>query len=66
MIIFALHSRTYHQFFFTLLIRVESIDGSAEVGKDYVAVNEILTFEPNELDKQVNSVSVNVYFLVIK
>lgn len=38
-----------------LLRRVESIDGSAEVGKDYVAVNETLIFEPNELDKQVNT-----------
>lgn len=37
----------------TVKVKVESIDGSAEVGKDYVAVNEILTFEPNELDKQV-------------
>lgn len=34
-------------------VKVESIDGSAEVGKDYVAVNETLIFEPNELDKQV-------------
>lgn len=37
----------------TVKVKVESIDGSAEVGKDYVAVNETLIFEPNELDKQV-------------
>ena len=35
--------------------RVETIDGSAVVDEDYVAVNEILTFEPNEREKEVRS-----------
>ena len=33
--------------------RVETIDGSAVEGEDYHAVNEILTFEPNEKEKEV-------------
>ena len=33
--------------------RVETIDGSANEGEDYIAVNEILTFEPYETEKEV-------------
>merc|ERR1711902_206445 len=31
----------------------ESIDGSAVEGEDYQAVNEVLTFEPNETEKEI-------------
>jgi solute carrier family 8 (sodium/calcium exchanger) len=34
-------------------VRVETIDGSAVEGEDYHAVNEILTFEPNEKEKEI-------------
>ena len=34
--------------------RVETIDGSAVEGEDYEPVNEILTFEPREREKEVN------------
>ena len=33
--------------------RVETIDGSANEGEDYIAVNEVLTFEPYETEKEV-------------
>ena len=33
--------------------RVETIDGSAVEGEDYLPVNEILTFEPEETEKEV-------------
>ena len=33
--------------------RVETIDGSAVEGEDYEPVNEILTFEPREREKEV-------------
>ena len=33
--------------------RVETIDGSATEGEDYVAVNQVLTFEPYETEKEV-------------
>jgi hypothetical protein len=33
---------------------VETIDGSAVEGEDYQAVNEILTFLPNETEKEVS------------
>ena len=32
---------------------METIDGSANEGEDYIAVNEILTFEPYETEKEV-------------
>jgi hypothetical protein len=32
---------------------VETIDGSAVVVEDYEAVNEVLTFEPHEREKEV-------------
>ena len=35
--------------------RVETIDGSAVEGEDYEPVNEILTFEPREREKEVGS-----------
>jgi len=37
----------------TVRVRVETIDGSANEGEDYQAVNEILTFEPNETEKEI-------------
>ena len=37
--------------------RVETIDGSANEGEDYIAVNEILTFEPYETEKEVGETS---------
>ena len=37
----------------TVRVRVETIDGSANEGEDYQAVNEVLTFEPHEPEKQV-------------
>ncbi len=33
---------------------METIDGSAVEGEDYHAVNEVLTFLPNETEKEVN------------
>jgi hypothetical protein len=33
---------------------VETIDGSAVEGEDYEPLNEILTFEPHEREKEVN------------
>ena len=33
--------------------RVETIDGSANEGEDYQAVDEILTFEPMETEKEI-------------
>eukprot|EP00090_Calanus_glacialis_P017022 TRINITY_DN265_c0_g1_i4.p1 TRINITY_DN265_c0_g1~~TRINITY_DN265_c0_g1_i4.p1 ORF type:complete len:628 (+),score=150.87 TRINITY_DN265_c0_g1_i4:224-2107(+) len=37
----------------TVRVRVETIDGSANEGEDYQAVNEVLTFEPHETEKQI-------------
>merc|ERR1719369_1543484 len=37
----------------TVRVRVETIDGSANEGEDYQAVNEVLTFEPLETEKQI-------------
>ena len=34
--------------------RVETIDGSANEGEDYEPLDEILTFEPNETEKEVS------------
>ena len=34
-------------------VRVETIDGSANEGEDYQAINEILTFDPYETEKEV-------------
>ena len=39
-----------------VISRVETIDGSANEGEDYQAVNEVLTFEPHETEKEVKSV----------
>ena len=41
----------------SFILRVETIDGSANEGEDYVAVNEILTFEPYETEKEVGETS---------
>ena len=38
-----------------MLHRLETIDGSATEGEDYVPVNEVLTFEPYETEKEVAS-----------
>lgn len=37
----------------TVKVRVETIDGSAVEGEDYEPLNEILTFEPNEREKEI-------------
>ena len=37
----------------TIKVRVETIDGSAVETEDYIGVNEILTFEPGEKEKEV-------------
>eukprot|EP00094_Tigriopus_californicus_P004455 TCALIF_04293-PA protein Name:"Similar to Slc8a2 Sodium/calcium exchanger 2 (Rattus norvegicus)" AED:0.14 eAED:0.15 QI:0/0.83/0.84/0.92/0.83/0.92/13/236/826 len=37
----------------TVRIRVETIDGSAVENEDYQPINEVLTFEPQELEKEV-------------
>ncbi|KAF4518915.1 hypothetical protein B566_EDAN006753 [Ephemera danica] len=37
----------------TAKVRVESIDGTANVNEDYKPVNEIITFEPKETEKKV-------------
>ena len=37
----------------TVKVRVETIDGSANEGEDYQAVDEILTFEPMETEKEI-------------
>ena len=45
---------------------METIDGSAVEGEDYEPVNEILTFEPREREKEVKinfSNSYNRYFV---
>lgn len=34
-------------------VKVETIDGSAVEGEDYQAVNEVLTFEPKETEKEI-------------
>ena len=36
-----------------IIIRVETIDGSANEGEDYVAISETLTFEPYQKEKEV-------------
>ena len=41
----------------SFILRVETIDGSANEGEDYIAVNEILTFEPYETEKEVGDTS---------
>ena len=33
---------------------METIDGSANEGEDYEPLDEILTFEPNETEKEVS------------
>jgi len=43
------HGRTDN----TVKVRVETIDGSAKEQEDYEPLNEILTFEPNELEKEI-------------
>ena len=38
---------------------METIDGSANEGEDYIAINETLTFEPFQKEKEVSD-SLNV------
>ena len=40
----------------TIKVRVETIDGSAVETEDYIRVNEVLTFEPGEREKEVRLV----------
>ena len=44
--------------------RVETIDGSANEGEDYEPLNEILTFEPNETEKEVSFFFIFPWFLL--
>ena len=39
--------------------RVETIDGSAIGGEDFVAYNNVITFEPNEVEKRVSKIYVS-------
>ena len=43
------------------LFRVETIDGSATEGNDYIKVDEILTFQPNETEKEVRIFSFKIH-----
>ena len=36
-----------------IIARVETIDGSANEGEDYIAISETLTFEPYQKEKEV-------------
>merc|ERR1712088_1053102 len=38
----------------TVQVKVETIDGSANEGEDYIAINETLTFEPYQKEKEVS------------
>ncbi|XP_076058924.1 sodium/calcium exchanger 2-like isoform X3 [Oratosquilla oratoria] len=40
-------------------VRVESIDSTATVGEDYVQINEIVTFEPGEVEKPISIEIIN-------
>lgn len=40
---------------YMLSCRVESIGGNAITGTDFIGVNEVVEFKPNELEKQVES-----------
>jgi hypothetical protein len=51
--IFFTLSRINDDINYILFFRVETIDGSAVEGEDYEPVNEILTFEPREREKEV-------------
>ena len=51
-----------------IINRVETIDGSANEGEDYVAINETLTFEPYQKEKEVGTVedvAANVVVMVM-
>ncbi|XP_043208398.1 sodium/calcium exchanger 2-like [Amphibalanus amphitrite] len=39
--------------------RIETIDGTATVNEDYIGINEILTFQPGEIEKQVTVEIIN-------
>ena len=52
-----------------IINRVETIDGSANEGEDYVAINETLTFEPYQKEKEVKTVegvAANVVVMVME
>ena len=52
-----------------IINRVETIDGSANEGEDYVAINETLTFEPYQKEKEVRTVedvAANVVVMVME
>ncbi|XP_071449593.1 sodium/calcium exchanger 1-like isoform X2 [Hetaerina americana] len=40
-------------------VKVETIDGTAQENEDYIPINEIIIFEPNETEKQVKVEIVN-------
>lgn len=49
----------FHYFYF----RVETIDGSAVGGEDFVFLNQVVVFEANEVEKQVSRNTKNVFEL---
>ena len=53
-IFFSLSRKKNDDINYILFFRVETIDGSAVEGEDYEPVNEILTFEPREREKEVS------------
>ncbi|KAG8224885.1 hypothetical protein J437_LFUL004626, partial [Ladona fulva] len=40
-------------------VRVETIDGTAQENEDYVPINEVVVFEPNETEKEIKVEIVN-------
>lgn len=46
--------------------RVETIDGSAVGGQDFVAFNQVIQFEANEVEKQVScNIRDSINFLIV-
>ncbi len=54
------YDNKFHYFY-----RIETIDGSAVEGEDYEPLNEILTFEPNEREKEVCYLMTSQYGLFV-
>ena len=47
------------------MIRVETIDGSANEGEDYVAISETLTFEPYQKEKEVKMMTNKMMLMIL-
>ena len=47
------------------MVRVETIDGSANEGEDYIAISETLTFEPYQKEKEVKIMMVTKKMMLI-